>query len=236
MIILPAIDLYGGKVVRLTKGSFDERTEYGDDPFDVAQKIFDAGSRYLHIVDLEAAEVGYPKHFHILSKIANRLDMKVHFGGGLRTSRAITDAKHAGVYRAMVGSILFKKPESPRVLFDEFGELLIPSVDVKGGHVAVSGWKKETDAKPASFIADLFDIGFSTFLVTSVERDGMLAGPDLDLYHLLPCSEVHIIAAGGVTTVDDVMALKHCGVSSAVVGKALYEGKFDLKAAIEAVA
>lgn len=232
MIVIPAIDLYGGKVVRLHQGRFDERTEYGDEPYDIAQKFFDMGSRFLHIVDLEAAEVGYPKHLYLLSKIANRLDMKVQFGGGLRTKAAIKDAQRAGATRLMVGSIMFKKPDSPQELFDEFGELLTPSVDVRHDKVVVSGWKKETDVDPADMIRDLRAIGYDTFLVTAVEHDGTLEGPDFSLYSRLAGTDAFLIAAGGVTTVDNVKKLSELGVRAAVVGKAMYEGQFDFKEAM----
>ena len=233
MIIIPAIDLYGGKVVRLRKGDFSEKTEYGSDPLDVAKQFFDMGSRYLHIVDLEGAEVGYPKHLDILSKISSHLDMKVEYGGGLRTQAAIKDAVRAGAERLMIGSILFKTPDAPQELFETFGTILTPSVDVKDDRVVVAGWKKETHADPAETVHNLCEIGYTAFLVTAVDRDGMLEGPDLALYRRIRHEHAYIIAAGGVTTAGDIKNLAETGVRAAVVGKALYEGCFDFASALQ---
>lgn len=236
MIILPAIDLYDGKVVRLKKGDFAEKTEYSDDPLEVARKFYDMGSRYLHIVDLQGAECGYPKHLDILSKISTHLkDMEVEYGGGLRTKEAIKDAVRAGANRLMVGSIIFKTEDMASELFDEFGTILIPSVDVKGGKVAISGWKVETHTDPAICIEYLYGIGYRSFLVTAVERDGTLEGPDLALYKKIAFADAFIIAAGGVTTFQDVKDLEEINVDAAVVGKALYEGQFDFKSALESL-
>ena len=232
MIVIPAIDLYGGKVVRLRKGDFSEKTEYGADPFVVAQQFFDMGSRYLHIVDLEGAEIGYPKHLDILSRISNRLDMKVEYGGGLRTQNAIRDAVRAGADRLMIGSMLFKTPDAPRELFEAFGTVLTPCVDVRDDRVVVAGWKKETHADPAETVQSLCEIGYTAFLVTAVDRDGMLEGPDLALYKRIRHEHAFIIAAGGITTVADVQNLAGAGVRAAVVGKALYEGHFDFASAL----
>jgi phosphoribosylformimino-5-aminoimidazole carboxamide ribotide isomerase len=235
MIIIPAIDLYGGKVVRLRKGDFSDKTEYGADPFDAAKKFHDMGSGYLHIVDLEGAEAGYPKHLDVLSKITNRLEMKVEYGGGLRTHNAIRDADRAGADRLMVGSIIFRTPDAPRELFEAFGTILTPSVDVRGGQVVVAGWKKETRADPAATIRNLREIGYTAFLVTAVDRDGMLEGPDFALYRDIHCEDAYVIAAGGVTTTGDVKKLAEIGVRAAVVGKAIYEGRFDFPSALRAL-
>lgn len=235
MIILPAIDIYKGKVVRLSKGDFANRTEYGSDPFDMAMRFRDMGSKYLHIVDLEGAEVGYPKHLHLLSKITRKLDMQVEFGGGLRSKAAILDAKHAGADHLMVGSIMFKTPESPQELFEEFGDMLTPSVDVRNDKVVMSGWKKDTDTSPSAMIDELMKIGYTKFLVTAVHKDGLLEGPDVDMYRALVRDGAFIIAAGGVTTVDNAIELADVGVRGAVVGKAIYEGRFEFVRAMRAL-
>ncbi|GHV51112.1 1-(5-phosphoribosyl)-5-[(5-phosphoribosylamino) methylideneamino] imidazole-4-carboxamide isomerase [Synergistales bacterium] len=237
MILLPAIDLYGGKVVRLTKGDFSERTEYAADPYRTAQKFASLGCKNIHIVDLEGAKTGSPKHLAAVSEIAS-LGMEIEYGGGLRDAASIRSAINAGVTRVMAGSILFGGENAPHEIFAEFGEAIMPSVDTRGGKVVISGWKDETDLTPAPCLKKLSAIGFTTFLVTSVERDGMLEGPDMELYaELLSATNkgTRVIAAGGVTTVDDVKRLKLAGLYGAVVGKAIYERNFDITAALETI-
>lgn len=232
MIILPAIDLYDGKVVGLRRGDFAAKTEYSDDPLEIAKNFLDMGSRYLHIVDLQGAECGYPKHLDILSRIVRHLDMKVQYGGGLRTKAAIEDAVRAGANRLMIGSIIFKNENIAGELFEQFGEILTPSVDVKGAKVVISGWQEETHTNPGVCVEYLFDIGYRAFLVTAVDRDGTLGGPDLDLYRGIVRQDAYIIASGGIRTAQDVKNLADVGVNAAVVGKAMYEGEFDFKSAL----
>lgn len=235
MIVYPAIDLYGGKVVRLRKGEFDAKTVYGDDPLDTAKGFFDAGSEYLHIVDLEAAETGEPKHLETLTRIADALDMFIHFGGGLRGEDSIRSALDAGADRAMIGSILFRSKDSPAELFDRFGDAILPSVDVKSGSVAISGWKESTGSSPVSVIEGLVTIGYKHFLVTSADRDGTLAGPDIELYRSIAHTGAQVIAAGGISSEEDVIALARSGARGAVLGRSLYEGRADLKSVIDSV-
>lgn len=232
MIVLPAIDLYGGKVVRLTKGDFARKTEYGDNPCDLARGFMEKGCTHLHVVDLEGAERGEPKHLNVLSDLAG-LGMFVEYGGGLRSRRAIRDALDAGAGRVMVGSLLFGKGEDmAKDLYAEFGIGIMPSIDVRAGKVVHSGWMEQTDLEPDVCLGCLAAIGYKTFLVTGVDRDGMLAGPDVDLYRPLVGRMSNIVAAGGVTTVEDIEKLAKIGVAGAVVGKALYEKNFDLEAAL----
>lgn len=232
MIILPAIDLYEGKVVRLTKGDFSKKTEYGGNPCDIAQSFMDRGCTHLHVVDLEGAEKGSPKHLNALSDLAS-LGMYVEYGGGLRSRRAIRDALAAGAERVMAGSLFFGgDPYAADELYTEFGMGIMPSVDVRGDRVVHSGWTENTDAGAAACLGCLAAIGYRSFLVTGVERDGMLGGPDFELYRALAGTLGGIVAAGGVTTVRDIKQLAEIGVAGAVVGKALYEKDFDLEAAI----
>ncbi|MDR1944104.1 MAG: 1-(5-phosphoribosyl)-5-[(5-phosphoribosylamino)methylideneamino] imidazole-4-carboxamide isomerase [Synergistaceae bacterium] len=234
MIILPAIDLYGGRVVRLRKGVFKEMTEYGGDPAEIARGFADAGCRYLHVVDLEGAEAGAPMRLHELERLSG-LGMEIEYGGGLRRREAIRAALDAGARRAMIGSVLFKGEDAAEEIFAEFENAAMPSIDVRDGRVVISGWSERTDASPASCLKRLASVGFRRFLVTSAERDGMLAGPDMELYEaLLSVADegVELIAAGGITTVSDVTRLESAGAFGAVVGKALYEGGFNLREAI----
>lgn len=231
MILLPAIDLYEGKVVRLTKGDFDSSVDYGLDPCETAKRFRDMGCKNLHIVDLEGAKMGEPKHLTELSAISE-LGFSIEYGGGLRSKKAIRDALDAGAKRVMTGSILFKRPDMPEELFAEFGHGIMPSIDVRDGRVVHSGWLEQTEITPSECLESLFSVGCRTFLVTGVERDGMLAGPDFELYKPLVSIAAGIVAAGGVTTTEDIIKLKKIGVYGAVVGKALYEKNFDLKEAL----
>jgi phosphoribosylformimino-5-aminoimidazole carboxamide ribotide isomerase len=237
MIILPAIDLYGGKVVRLKKGDFADKTDYGRDPLEMARDFADAGCRHLHVVDLEGAESGSPKHLGQLSKL-RELGLDIEYGGGLRTIDAISDALEAGASSVMVGSLISrgeKSYETAAELFARFGNAITPSIDVRGGRVEVSGWKERTGETPSSCLERLCVTGYRTFLVTSIERDGMLTGPDLALYgelERLAGNDADIIAAGGVTTLEDIKGLRDAGLYGAVVGKAIYETGFDLAEAV----
>lgn len=234
MILLPAIDLFGGKVVRLTQGDFDTRRDYGVDAVDTAKSFLDAGCGYIHIVDLEGAKLGHPCHLSLLEEIA-KLGMYVEYGGGLRSEQAIGDAVSAGAGRVMTGSLLFTDDEAPARIFDRFGTAVMPSVDVKNGKVVHSGWLKGTDTSPAEEISRLTDCGYNVFLVTDTERDGRMAGARRELYEPLVGNGYEIVAAGGITSVRDLKMLAETGVSGAVMGKSLYEGGITLKEALDAV-
>lgn len=227
MILYPAIDLYGGRVVRLFKGDFSKKTEYGEEPLSVAETLVEAGAQWLHVVDLEAAEQGRPIHLETLRRLAS-LGIPIQFGGGLRSEKAIATSLEAGATRAMVGSLFTKTPEAPSELFARFGETILPAVDVKNKKVAVSGWKETVDLDPVLFLENLRQTGFHSFLVTSVSRDGTGEGPDLDLYESLAhIAGTRLIAAGGISSREDLNRLRERGLAGAVVGKALYNGALD---------
>lgn len=234
MTLFPAIDLYGGRVVRLRQGDFSQMTEYGEDPCDLARKFMDMGFTHLHVVDLEGAQRGKPKHLNVLACLS-RIGLFIQYGGGLRSKRAIRDALDAGAGRAMVGSLLFGKDDlAAQDIFSEFGIGIMPSIDIQEGRVVHSGWMEKTDMGPHACLGCMAAIGYRTFLVTGTERDGMMNGPDIDLYRPLISPTSNIVAAGGVSTVEDISNLAEIGVAGAVIGKAVYEGGLDLKAAIAA--
>lgn len=226
MIIFPAIDLYSGKVVRLKQGNFKDLEQYGSDPLDTARQFKRTGVKHIHIVDLEGAQKGSPQHLEILKKIKD-LGFYIHYGGGLRTIEDIEKALNAGADKAMIGGILFQKDTMPKDLYQTFGDSLIPSVDVKAGFVVHSGWLRSTQTAPEECLSLLRKSGFKSFLVTAVDKDGTLNGPDTNLYNVL--GGEGLIAAGGITTPADLIALKNLGLSGAVVGKALYEGQITLQ-------
>lgn len=233
MILFPAIDLYGGKVVRLSEGDFARKTHYSMTVSDVAKKYRDAGCTHIHIVDLEGAKIGRPCHLKELEQIAS-LGMFVQFGGGLRSVEAAKEAVDAGASRVMIGSLLFKNDELPRLLFEKFGNAVMPAIDIKGGQVMFSGWTQGSGQAPAETINKLRTVGFSVFLVTDTERDGLLQGIRDGFYEPLLGENREIVAAGGVTTAYDVAKLAALGVAGAVVGKGLYEGRVTIEAALAA--
>jgi len=233
MILFPAIDLYGGKVVRLSKGDFDTKKDYGLSPLETAKKFRDAGCTHIHIVDLEGAKVGKPCHLEILEQIAS-LGMFVQYGGGLRSIDSIRSAERSGAARIMAGSLLFQDPGMPALLYGIFGKVLMPAIDVKEGRVVYSGWLAHTGENAREVISRLRGAGFSSFLVTDTERDGLMQGYRHGFYAPLLGPGYQIVAAGGVTTAEDIAALAAEGLSGAIVGKSLYEGPLTIEAALAA--
>ena len=233
MKILPAIDLYEGRVVRLRQGDFEQRTAYGDNPLAVAASFRDAGAREIHVVDLEGARRGTPVHLSLLAPL-RALGVEVRYGGGLRTAEDGDRALAAGATRIMVGSLLFADPLRTPALVQHFGEALVASVDVKNGRVAVGGWTATVDRPPAEALEKLAAAGCQEFLVTAVSRDGTGEGPDLDLYRSLrgAVSSGALVAAGGIALLEDLKKLHALGLAGAVVGRALYEGTLDLAEAL----
>jgi len=234
MRIWPAIDLYQGKVIRLTRGDYSARTEYADDPLSVASAFKSCGCPRLHVVDLEGAQRGTPRHAAILPPLS-ALDLTIRYGGGLRTPDSIGKVLAMGADFAMVGSLLFASGEMPFDLFRKFGERVIPTIDIKKGQVAVSGWTEKAALGPEEALHRLYRAGFRHCLVTAVERDGTGEGPDLGLYATLrkTVPGMQFTAAGGIRCLEDLQALADLGISDAVVGKALYEGDLKLEDALE---
>ena len=233
MILFPAIDLDEGRVVRLEGGDFARRTDYGGDPLETGRRFRDCGATHLHVVDLQGAREGAPRHLRELEALSG-LGLFVQCGGGLRSPEALRAALDAGADRVLVGSLIFRDPDQPARLREAFGDALVPAVDVKGGRVAVSGWLRTTGQTPEEALASLAETGYRRFFVTAVDRDGLLGGPDLDLYRALT-DRYRIVAAGGVSGLEDLLALRDLGAEGAVAGRALYEGRLDLPRALEAL-
>ncbi|MDL2298467.1 1-(5-phosphoribosyl)-5-[(5-phosphoribosylamino)methylideneamino] imidazole-4-carboxamide isomerase [Synergistaceae bacterium OttesenSCG-928-D05] len=233
MILFPAIDLYEGKVIRLQEGNFNKKTSYDASPLETAKRYRDAGCTHIHVVDLEGAKIGVPRHLGVLEEIAS-LGMFVQYGGGLRSIESIRAAAESGANRVMAGSLLFQDPGMPALLYEIFGRLVMPAIDVKEGRVVYAGWLARTGESAREVIARLRGAGYSCFLVTDTERDGMLQGFRRDFYAPLLGPGYQIVAAGGVTTADDIAALAAEGLSAAVVGKSLYEGRLTIEDALAA--
>lgn len=237
MNIYPAIDLYEKKVVRLARGDYTRMTEYGTDPLEWGRLFRDSGVEWLHIIDLEGAQAGKPLHLEVLEKLVG-LGLRIQYGGGIRNMESIRKVLESGASRVLIGSLLMEKERSPAELFSRFGHAVTPAVDIRNGRVALKGWTSLSDTSAEAFTRMLVDEGFSTFLFTSIEKDGTLEGPDFQLYSALRnhFPGIRIMAAGGISSLEDILSLKQAGVDGAVLGKSLYEGRINLKEALEVLA
>lgn len=235
--ILPAIDLRGGRVVRLRQGDFARETVYSDDPVEVARRFADAGARWLHVVDLDAARSGRPTHGAVIAAIVAAIGdrSRVEVAGGLRDEAAVADALAAGATRAIVGTAALRDPVFAGQLVATYGaDRIAVAIDVRDGRAVGHGWSTDVagiDADEA--IRRLADVGVTAFEVTAIERDGLLEGPNLGLYErLVQFGLGSIIASGGITTLDDLRGVRAHGCTGAIVGAALYEGRLDLLEAL----
>lgn len=228
MIVIPAIDLRGGKCVRLFRGDYAAETVYDDDPVEVAVRFQTEGARRLHVVDLDAArEDGSNRE--IVREICRQVAIPVQLGGGLRTLPAVERAIEDGAARTILGTAAALDPGFVAEAVERFGDHVLVAVDVKDGRVMTHGWQQEgprlEEAVPA-----LTRAGASRLLVTSVQKDGTMDGPDFDLYaRVLELTDLPVVASGGVRVADDVRALRDLGLEAAVVGKALYSGTLRLE-------
>jgi phosphoribosylformimino-5-aminoimidazole carboxamide ribotide isomerase len=238
--LLPAIDLRGGQVVRLEQGDFARETAYDVDPVAVASRFAAVGVTWLHVVDLDGARAGEPRQLQVAAGIvAETLGRaRVEVGGGLRTAEDVAGALGIGAARAAVGTAALRDPAFARDLVDRHGpSRIVGSIDVRDGLALGEGWRPGAAGVPAAeAIAMLADAGIDTFEVTAIERDGSLEGPDLVLLRtLVALDRGRIIASGGVASVEDVLAVQAAGCAGAIVGKAIYEGRIDLRSLLAAL-
>lgn len=238
MLVIPAIDLRDGKVARLRRGDFKFEKVYSDDPIGIAKKWEAAGAKRIHLVDLDGAVSGEFKNWPTVESIIKNISVPVELGGGVRTEEVIDTALEKGVSYVIMGTRLIDEDFSRRVI-KRYGDKLIMGVDAKDGKVAVSGWQKTTEFGYIEFIQRLIGLGATTVIFTDIAKDGMLQGPNTEAVRkVLDETDADVIASGGVSSIDDLLILKRLevkGLVGAIVGKALYEGKFDLKEAIETV-
>jgi phosphoribosylformimino-5-aminoimidazole carboxamide ribotide isomerase len=235
--ILVAIDLRGGRVVRLTQGDFDQETAFSDDPVATARAFVDAGVRLLHVVDLDGARSGQPVHQDVIAEIIRTVQgpAAVEVAGGLRTHEAVDRAFATGARRVVVGTAAIREPRFAAELVDRRGpDSVAVAIDVRGGQALGDGWSTAaSDDDPATVIAQLADAGVTTFEVTAIDRDGTLRGPDLDLYtSVIGAGRGAIIASGGISMLDDLRAVRDAGCVGAIVGRAIYEGRLALAEAV----
>ncbi|MGR3318666.1 MAG: 1-(5-phosphoribosyl)-5-[(5-phosphoribosylamino)methylideneamino]imidazole-4-carboxamide isomerase [Candidatus Anammoxibacter sp.] len=236
MIIIPAIDLIGGKCVRLVQGDYNKETVYSDNPVEMAKKWKDKGAEFLHVVDLDGAAKGEPVNIKVIGNIVKNVpNINVQVGGGIRTNDTVKRLLEIGVNRVIIGTKAVKTPEWIEELCNMFNGKIAVAVDVKNGNVATEGWL-QTEAKSAiNFAKELIKYKLSALIVTDINKDGMLKGPNLTLMEELKnvIKEIPLIASGGVTSIPDIEALKKIDVDGAIIGKALYDNKIELEKAIK---
>ena len=239
MIIFPAIDIKEGKVVRLLQGKFDEGTEYSHDPLDMAKKWRDDGAEWLHIVDLDGAKTGKIQNMEAILNIVNNIDIPVEMGGGIRTIDDIEQLIDGGVKRVILGTKAINDLVFLKELIDRWKDKIAVSLDCSNGIILQKGWTSSTDIKACEFVKELEAIGLSCLIYTDVARDGMLTGPNIEaLKELLAVTSIPIISSGGISSIDDIKALVDLNeekVIGAITGKAIYEGKLNLREAIDYV-
>jgi len=233
--IIPAIDLMKGRVVRLTQGDPEKATVYKSlgSPADVAERWKNEGARYLHVIDLDAA-MDLGNNRKQIREIAKRVETPMEVGGGIRTSEDVIDIMGLGVDRAILGTLAMERPDILVDLLAKFGSNRIAvALDYLDDRIVIRGWKRDTGNSLDDALSKLVRLGASTFLMTSVSRDGLLTGPDLEtLTKYAKHKSLNILAAGGVASLEDLSRLKTTGVKGVVVGKALYEGRFRLEEAL----
>jgi len=239
MILYPAIDISDGKAVRLVQGDFTEKTVYEDSPLEAARAWVDAGARFLHVVDLDGARTGSPKSLHHLDQITHELHVPVQYGGGLRSLPAVRDALRAGAERVILGTAAYTDIDFLDDVMGAFRERVIVSVDTRGGNVSTSGWQETTQMPAEAVIERLQNRGVRSFVYTNVDRDGMLEGPDLDeVRRIAAVVRGRFIYSGGIGRIDDLVALaalRQVNLGGVIVGKALYEGRFTIAEAQQAL-
>lgn len=234
MKIFPAIDLIDGNVVRLLKGDYNEVTIYGNDPLSVAKSFEDAGAEFIHIVDLDAAKDGLVHNYDIIKSICENTNLKVEIGGGIRTEEVIKQYISAGVYRVILGTIAIKNPDFTKEMIKKYGEKIAIGVDISEGFVAIHGWTEVSAISCDELFSDLEAAGAKCIICTDISKDGAMQGTNLALYRDLSKKyKIDIVASGGVSSMEDVVALKEMGIYGAILGKALYVGAVNLKDAIE---
>jgi phosphoribosylformimino-5-aminoimidazole carboxamide ribotide isomerase len=230
MILLPAIDILEGKTVRLARGEFDARTEYDADPLQAARRWVGDGARALHIVDLDGARTGAPANLEHVARITAELDVPVQVGGGLRTAAAVSEAIRAGATRIVLGTAAYRDVDFLDEVIAEHEDRVVVSVDARNGRLAASGWTEQTDIPAESVIERLAGRGVRRFVYSSIERDGMLSGPDLDeVTRIAQSVRGSFVYSGGVSSLEDLealAALRQVNLSGVIVGKALYERRF----------
>jgi len=238
MLIIPAVDIKDGKVVRLYRGEFDKVKIYSEDPVSMAQEWELEGAKMLHIVDLDGALSGQLKNLDMIKEMLDAVSIPLEVGGGIRSFELIEELVSIGIQRVVLGTRACEDEDFVRHVIEHFAEKIVISIDAKDGLVATSGWTKVSKIKAVDFVKRLESLGLNSLIFTDISRDGTLAGPNIEAVRNVLCvkKNMSVISSGGVSSIEDILQLKKLeqeGLSGVIVGKALYEKKINLKEAIK---
>ena len=234
MILFPAIDIRGGKCVRLTQGDYDQETVYHDSPTAMAQQWEREGGEFIHVVDLDGAKSGDTPNMNAIRDLVQGVNVPVQVGGGVRTMEKVTQHIENGVSRVIIGTAAIEDPEFLKEAVAKYGDKIAVSIDARGGYVATDGWTETSTTKATDLIQELEAIGVKTVVYTDILKDGMMQGPNMEeLKEIDEMTSIDIIASGGVSTEQNIRDLRALGLYGAIIGKALYEGALSLQKLIE---
>jgi phosphoribosylformimino-5-aminoimidazole carboxamide ribotide isomerase len=237
--IYPAIDMRGGKCVRLIQGDYNRETVYGHSPVEMARSFVSQGATWIHMVDLDGAKEGRRMNDTFVVEVAKTLGVSVQVGGGIRTEEDVAYYLEKGVARVILGSAAISNPSFVKAMLRTYGEQIVIGIDAKNGFVATEGWTHTSTIEAVELGKQLAEAGAETFIFTDIATDGMLSGPNVEaVVRLAQATNKHVIASGGIRSLDDLRALKRWereGIAGAIVGKALYTGQFTVAEALKAV-
>ncbi len=234
MIIFPAIDLYQGKAVRLLRGEYDKMTVYSENPIEIARDFEACGATHIHMVDLEGAKSGETPNIHIVEQVANDTALFVEIGGGIRSMEVVDRYMAAGVDRVILGTAAVNDRSFLQCAVGKYGDKIAVGADIKDGFVAIKGWTEKSEYSCFDFCEEMQKIGVKTLICTDISKDGAMEGTNLELYReLAERFSMQIVASGGVSALDDVMALRKMDIYGAIIGKAYYTNAINLSEAIE---
>ncbi|MBE5747016.1 MAG: 1-(5-phosphoribosyl)-5-[(5-phosphoribosylamino)methylideneamino]imidazole-4-carboxamide isomerase [Clostridiales bacterium] len=234
MKIFPAIDLYGGKAVRLYKGDYAQMTVYNDDPVSVARDFVKQGAKYIHVVDLEGAKIGEPAHLDVVQKIASETELFIEIGGGIRNMETVEKYLSVGADRVILGTAAVTDEAFLKAALAAYGDKIAVGADIADGRIAIRGWVEKSEYTTDAFFEKMQALGVKTIICTDISKDGAMKGTNRALYKELGEKyKIDIVASGGVSTIEDVAALAAAGTYGAIIGKAYYIGAIDLAEAIQ---
>ncbi len=234
MIILPAIDLYEGKAVRLYKGNYDEMTVYSENPAEIALDFAKKGAEYIHIVDLEGAKNGTTPNIEVVKQIISLGGIKAEIGGGIRSMEVVKSYIEAGVDRVILGTAAVEDKAFLKEALEKYSEHIAVGADIKDGFIAIKGWTQKSEISCDEFFKEMEDLGVKTIICTDISKDGAMKGTNRELYKELSQKfNINIIASGGVSSMEDIIALKEMKLYGAIIGKAYYTGAIDIREAVE---
>ena len=229
MEIIPAVDIRGGKCVRLYQGDYNQETVFSEDPVTAALTWYSRGARWLHIVDLDGAAAGQPQNMNIVAEIIEESGLLIELGGGIRRQEVAEELLRQGVTRIVLGTAAIENRELVKRLCQQFGEAIAVSLDARDGKIATRAWQKKTAVEVPQLSQEMVDAGVRRFIYTDIEKDGTLTEPDFDMIsRLLAAADVPVIVAGGISRLEHLRRLKELGAEGAIIGRALYTGDIDL--------